>query len=46
VTELAAKQVLSLPVYPALSGKDPSTITRGGTVSMQLKIAVIREEGA
>jgi len=30
VTELAAKQVLSLPVYPALSGKDPSTITRGG----------------
>lgn len=28
VTELAAKQVLSLPVHPALSGEDLSTITR------------------
>jgi len=26
VTELAAKQVLSLPVHPALSGEDLSTI--------------------
>ena len=28
VTELAAKQVLSLPVHPALSGEDLSTIAR------------------
>ena len=41
VTESAAQQVLSLPVHPALSQEDLSTIAREVSCCMQVRVAVV-----